>query len=226
MNSEMIWRKNRVAVLFVLCLVFLLAAERIYRQFASSHHAMQLRAAAGNQRSDWSSAVHSVPSPQVQMSAHLREELEDAGEDYKSLTAPKWVETSSWNLAPRRVDFGLRKARPPQYVWLDWFEVQGAARYEIFVAYSKVPFGEHEASYKMLASTAKTEYHSGDPAYLAGAQRRYQTSGFYRFRVAAMTADKVQGPLSADCELVLDQKAPLVPAGLSFAEKHFKHFKP
>lgn len=204
--------KNKLVGSILICVLLAIIGGMLRRQWLSTQGAIQSR--------------ETIRNPQNGQANHgsghssIINELQDMDKPDKPLTPPKWVETSSWNYSPHRTDFGLKKARPPQYVWIDWFGVDEAVSYQVYVAYSKEPFLRGKENYRLLATTAKSEFHSGDSQYLIGARHQYKKDGYYRFKVAAVASDQVNGPLSDYFELVLDHKAPLVTPGLSYNEKH------
>lgn len=199
------------------CVLLISAGEMLRRLLSPSPTVIQSRKKI--QQSQFDSDQKNLPHSVIHDSV-LQEELQVIAREAQQLTAPKWVETSSWNDTPQRRDFGLKKARLPQYLWLDWFEVSGAVYYQIYLAYSKAAFKKGSEKYRLLATTKKTEYHSGDAQYLTGKQQLFRKTGYYRFKVAAIADDNRKSPLSKYYELILDRKSASVAPGISYNRKH------
>ena len=119
------------------CVLLISTGEMLRRLLSPSQTVIQSRKKI--QQSQFDSDQKYLPHPVIHDSV-LQEELQAIDREAQPPTAPKWVETSSWNDTPQRRDFGLKKARLPQCLWLDWFEVNGAVYYQIYLAYSKAAF--------------------------------------------------------------------------------------
>ena len=210
---------NKTIALISSC-VLLAGAGGIFRRQLSSLPAV-VQSKLKIQQSHFEPDQENLPRSVVHDSV-LRQELQEMNQESQPQRAPKWVETSSWNYAPQRMDFGLKRARSPQYLWLDWFEVSDVAYYQIYMAYSKIAFKQGKEKYSWLATTKKTEYHSGDSQYLIGKRQLFFKTGYYRFKVAAITDDKRKSPSSEYYELILNDKSASAAPGVSYNRKHLR----